>query len=142
MAAGTTSFTGSLHVNFGQDIVGHTLAFSANQPGLAGLTSIGQVVHIALGTIGGEPALIGYTGSDATDASARVFVVTLDSGPLDGAYSVTLRDGVIADIAPSQHGRAVLSPGGAADLVLVPAASIEDALARRLTGRIVFKGGR
>ena len=47
-------------------------------------------MHIALGPIGGEPALIGYIGADATDAAARVFVVTLDNGPLDGAYSVTL----------------------------------------------------
>ena len=39
-------------------------------------------------------------------------------------------------------GRAALSPGAPADLVLVPACSLEDALARRPTGRIVIKGGR
>jgi cytosine deaminase len=39
-------------------------------------------------------------------------------------------------------GRAALSPGDPADLVLVAASSIEDAMARRPSGRIVFKGGR
>ena len=39
-------------------------------------------------------------------------------------------------------GCAALSPGDPANLVLVPASSIEDALARRPSGRIVFKGGR
>jgi cytosine/creatinine deaminase len=39
-------------------------------------------------------------------------------------------------------GRAAIEEGDAADLVLVPAASFDDALARRPGGRVVFKGGR
>jgi cytosine/adenosine deaminase-related metal-dependent hydrolase len=39
-------------------------------------------------------------------------------------------------------GRAAIEEGGAADIVLVPASSFDDALARRPGGRIVFKGGR
>ncbi len=39
-------------------------------------------------------------------------------------------------------GRVSLAPGEPADLVLVPATSMEDALARRPAGRIVLKAGR
>jgi cytosine/creatinine deaminase len=39
-------------------------------------------------------------------------------------------------------GRAAIEEGAVADLVLVPAASFDDALARRPDGRVVFKGGR
>jgi cytosine/adenosine deaminase-related metal-dependent hydrolase len=45
-------------------------------------------------------------------------------------------------IAGLCDGRATLAPGDPADFVLVPASSIEDALARRPAGRIVFKAGR
>ena len=41
-----------------------------------------------------------------------------------------------------RDGRAALAVGDPADMVLVPAASIEDALSRRPASRIVFKGGR
>ncbi len=39
-------------------------------------------------------------------------------------------------------GRAAIEEGDVADLVLVPASSLDDALARRPGGRVVFKGGR
>src|SRR5262249_32679662 len=80
------SATGSLHVNFGNDAVGRTLAFNAAQPGLAGLFSGGVPVTIELGTSNGLPAIIGHTGNPADP----VFIVTLDAGPLDGAYTFTL----------------------------------------------------
>jgi cytosine deaminase len=39
-------------------------------------------------------------------------------------------------------GRPAIAEGEAADLVLIPASSFGDALARRPAGRIVFKNGR
>ena len=45
-------------------------------------------------------------------------------------------------IAAICDGRAAIEQGAPADLVLVPASSFDDALARRPTGRIVFKAGR
>ena len=45
-------------------------------------------------------------------------------------------------IAAICGGRAVIEQGAPADLVLVPASSFDDALARRPAGRIVFKAGR
>ena len=39
-------------------------------------------------------------------------------------------------------GRSTIAPGMPADLVLIPAASLDDALARRPSGRAVFKHGR
>ena len=68
-----------------------------------------------------------------------------DGDMLDTALFATVAAGVDNDadlIAGLCDGRAALSQGEPADLVLVPASSIEDALARRPTGRIVFKGGR
>ena len=68
-----------------------------------------------------------------------------DGDMLDTALFATVAAGVDSDedlMAGLCDGRAALSPGEPADLVLVPASSIEDALARRPAGRIVFKGGR
>jgi cytosine deaminase len=67
-----------------------------------------------------------------------------DGDMLDTALFATVAAGVDNDadlIAGLCDGRTALSPGEPADLVLVPASSIEDALARRPAGRIVFKGG-
>jgi cytosine deaminase len=67
-----------------------------------------------------------------------------DGDMLDTALFATVAAGVDSDgdlIAGLCNGRAALSPGAPADLVLVPASSIEDALARRPAGRIVYKGG-
>jgi len=68
-----------------------------------------------------------------------------DGDMLDTALFATVAAGIDSDadlMAGLCDGRAALSPGEPADLVLVPASSIEDALARRPAGRIVFKGGR
>ena len=45
-------------------------------------------------------------------------------------------------IAAICDGRRAIEEGDAADLVLIPASSFDDALARRPTARIVFKAGR
>src|SRR5262249_3930025 len=71
-AHGPSSATGTLGVAFG---VNHMLAFAPDQPGLSGLTSHGAEVHLVLTTLDGKPALIGYTGNDAGDHAAQVFVV-------------------------------------------------------------------
>jgi cytosine deaminase len=60
---------------------------------------------------------------------------------LSGAMAAHLDDpseliGAICD------GRCSIEQGAPADLVLIPASSFDDALARRRAGRIVFKGGR
>ena len=39
-------------------------------------------------------------------------------------------------------GRRTIAGGEPADLVLLPASSLDDALARRPAGRVLFKGGR
>ena len=39
-------------------------------------------------------------------------------------------------------GRRTIAEGEPADLVLLPASSLDDALARRPAGRVLFKGGR
>ena len=68
-----------------------------------------------------------------------------DGDMLDTALFATVAAGVDNDadlIAGLCDGRAALAPGQPADLVLVPASSLEDALARRPAGRIVFKRGR
>jgi cytosine deaminase len=68
-----------------------------------------------------------------------------DGDMLDTALFATVAAGVENDtdlLAGLCDGRAALMPGEPADLVLVPASSMEDALARRQAGRIVFKGGR
>ena len=67
-----------------------------------------------------------------------------DGDMLDTALFATVAAGVDSDgnlMAGLCDGRAALAPGEPADLVLVPASSIEDALARRPAGRIVYKGG-
>ncbi len=68
-----------------------------------------------------------------------------DGDMLDTALFTAVAAGVGDDaslLAGLCDGRAALTPGYTADLVLVPASSIEDALARRPAGRIVFKAGR
>ncbi|MGP9811308.1 T1SS-143 repeat domain-containing protein [Rhodopseudomonas sp. NSM] len=86
-----TSFTGSLDIDFGTDVIGRSLAFAATQPGLAGLTSGGQAVNLQFTTIDGQPVLIGYTGSDPSVAANQVFIVSLDvNSTIQGAYTVTL----------------------------------------------------
>ncbi|BAM90588.1 putative outer membrane adhesin like protein, multiple VCBS domains [Bradyrhizobium oligotrophicum S58] len=87
----TTSFTGSLHVDFGTDVIGRAFAFAASQPGLAGLTSGGQEVHLQITTVNGQPELIGYIGNDPSNAASHVFTITLDANStIDGTYTVTL----------------------------------------------------
>ena len=49
------------------------------------------------------------------------------------------KEALIAGIC---DGRASIKEGEVADLVLVPAESLDDALARRPAGRVVFKAGR
>ncbi|WP_315754110.1 MULTISPECIES: VCBS domain-containing protein [unclassified Bradyrhizobium] len=86
-----TSFTGSLNVDFGTDVIGRAFAFAASQPGLAGLTSGGQEVHFAITTVNGQPELIGYIGSDPSIVANQVFTVTLDANStIAGTYTVTL----------------------------------------------------
>lgn len=68
-----------------------------------------------------------------------------DGDMLDTALFSTVAAGVDSDAALLSglcDGRSALKPGEPADLVLVPASSMEDALARRPAGRIVFKAGR
>jgi cytosine deaminase len=68
-----------------------------------------------------------------------------DGDMLDTALFTAVTANVDKDaqlIAGLCDGRATLVPGDPADFVLVPASSIEDALARRPAGRIVFKAGR
>ncbi len=68
-----------------------------------------------------------------------------DGDMLDTALFTAVAAGVDDDaslLAGLCDGRPALAPGQPADLVLVPASSIEDALARRPAGRIVFKAGR
>ncbi|WP_322517587.1 tandem-95 repeat protein [Rhodopseudomonas palustris] len=86
-----TSFTGSLNIDFGTDVIGRSLSFAATQPGLTGLTSGGQAVNLQFTTINGQPALIGYTGSDPSVAANQVFIISLDvNSTIQGAYTVTL----------------------------------------------------
>ena len=68
-----------------------------------------------------------------------------DGDMLDTALFTAVAAGVDDDaslLAGMCDGRPALAAGDQADLVLVPASSIEDALARRPAGRIVFKSGR
>jgi cytosine/creatinine deaminase len=68
-----------------------------------------------------------------------------DGDMLDTALFAAVAAGVDDEtslLAGLCDGRAALAPGEPADLVLVPASSIDDALARRPAGRIVFKAGR
>lgn len=68
-----------------------------------------------------------------------------DGDMLDTALFTAVAAGVDDDtslLAGLCDGRTALAPGDPADLVLVPASSMEDALARRPAGRIVFKAGR
>lgn len=86
-----TSVTGSLHVDFGTDVIGRGFAFKSAQPGLAGLKSGGEAVNVAIATVAGQPTLIGYVGSDPSIAAHRVFTISLDAASTtEGTYTVTL----------------------------------------------------
>jgi cytosine deaminase len=68
-----------------------------------------------------------------------------DGDMLDTALFTAVAAGVDDDaslLAGLCDGCVTLAPGEPADIVLVPAASMEDALARRPAGRIVLKAGR
>ena len=85
-----TSVTGSLNVDFGTDFAGRQFAFAANQPSLAGLSSGGEAISFVITTLNGQPAIIGYVGADASVVANQVFTITLDAGPINGAYTFTL----------------------------------------------------
>jgi T1SS-143 domain-containing protein len=86
-----TSVSGSLNVNFGVDTAGRSFSFPISQPGLAGLTSGGEPVQLLFTTINGQPALIGYIGSDPLDPAGQVFTITLDAlSTISGTYTFTL----------------------------------------------------
>ena len=91
-AGNATSVTGSLHVDFGTDRGGATFAFAdaSDQPGLTGLTSAGESVHLFVGAIGGVPTIIGYVGSDPNLAANQIFTVTINTEALQGEYTFTL----------------------------------------------------
>ncbi|WP_315831151.1 VCBS domain-containing protein [Bradyrhizobium prioriisuperbiae] len=89
-AGAATSFTGSLHVDFGVNSAGASFAFNAAQPGLGGLTSGGEAVHVLATTVNGVPTLIGYIGSDPSVATNQVFTVTINGAALEGEYTFTL----------------------------------------------------
>jgi T1SS-143 domain-containing protein len=85
-----TSASGSLNIDFGADAAGRSLAFSASQPALSGLTSGGQPVDFVLTTVGGLPAIVGYVGGFTIESGTEVYIVTLDAGPEAGAFTFTL----------------------------------------------------
>jgi len=68
-----------------------------------------------------------------------------DGDMLDTALLTAVAAGIDDDaclLTGLCNGRPALAPGDPADFLLVPASSIEDALARRPAGRVVFKAGR
>lgn len=86
----------------------------------------------------------GVTVRFGTDNVRDWFYPFGDGDMLETALFTAVAAGVDDDAAMLPglcDGRATLKPGDPADLVLVPAGSIEDALARRPAGRIVFKAG-
>lgn len=88
-----TSVTQSLNVDFGTDRANAFFLFSADQPGLAGLTSGGLAVSFVIqnNVAGGAPIIIGFiAGTDPNVAANQVFTITLDNAPLNGAYTFTL----------------------------------------------------
>jgi cytosine deaminase len=87
----------------------------------------------------------GVTVRLGTDNVRDWFFPFGDGDMLDTALFAAVAAGLDDDtslLAAACDGRINLAPGEPADLVLVPAASFEDALARRPAGRIVFKAGR
>ena len=93
VAGADISINNSLNVDFGTDRAGAFFLFSTAQPTLIGLTSGGQAIaFVILNNIAGStPTLIGFiAGTDPTVAANQVFTVTLDNGPLNGAYTFTL----------------------------------------------------
>src|SRR5262249_55989944 len=96
-------------------------------------------------TLGGEMLAAGVKVRFGTDNVRDWFFPFGDGDMLDTALFTAVTANVDKDaqlIAGLCDGRATLAPGDPADFVLVPASSIEDALARRPAGRIVFKAGR
>jgi len=87
----------------------------------------------------------GVNGRFGTDNVRDWFFPFGDGDMLDtalfGAVAAQLDDQTQL-IAAICDGRAAIEQGAPADLVLVPAASFDDALARRPADRIVFKAGR
>lgn len=96
-------------------------------------------------TLARELAAAGVPVRFGTDNVRDWFFPFGDGDMLDTALFATLAAGIDDNatlIAGLCDGRAALAPGDAADLVLVPATSIEDALSRRPGGRVVFKHGK
>lgn len=96
-------------------------------------------------TLARELSAAGVKVRFGTDNVRDWFFPFGDGDMLGTALFAAVAAGVDNDaelIAGLCDGRAALSPGEPADLVLVPASSIEDAIARRPAGRIVFKAGR
>lgn len=100
---GDFKFTGNLGVSWGADnnntgsIANRSLAFNGITEGAAAtdhggnaILSHDQAVLFHLTTIGGQPALVGYTGADADNQSNWVFTVTLDDSTSTGSYTFTL----------------------------------------------------
>lgn len=86
----------------------------------------------------------GVTVRFGTDNVRDWFYPFGDGDMLDTALIATIGahlDDEAALLAGLCDGRAALQPGEAADLVLIPAESLDDALARRPAGRITVKAG-
>src|SRR5262249_55089251 len=95
-------------------------------------------------TLARELAAAGVPVRFGTDNVRDWFFPFGDGDMLDTALFATLAAGVddnAALLAGLCDGRTGLAPGDPADIVLVPATSIEDALARRPAGRVVFRRG-
>ena len=101
-------------------------------PRLRGITLVGELVEA------GVPVRLG------SDNVGDVFYPYGDADPLEAAWLAALaahvddEDVLLAGIC---GGRTRLEEGGPADLVLVDADSVRDALARRPAGRAVFRAG-
>ncbi|MGN6284716.1 MAG: T1SS-143 repeat domain-containing protein [Afipia sp.] len=70
---------------------GASLAFSATQSGLSGLTSGGETIHLLISNpAGGIPTIIGYVGGDPAAAGSHVFEISLNLSTSTGEYIFTL----------------------------------------------------
>ncbi|EKS39948.1 DUF5801 repeats-in-toxin domain-containing protein [Afipia clevelandensis] len=100
---GDFKFSGNLGVSWGADdnntgsVANRSLSFSnvtegaaATDAGGNAISSHDQAVLLHLTTIGGQPALVGYTGADADNQSNWVFTVRLDDSTSTGSYTFTL----------------------------------------------------
>jgi cytosine deaminase len=96
-------------------------------------------------TLARELAAAGVPVRFGTDNVRDWFFPFGDGDMLDTALFAALGAGIDDDeslLAGLCDGRTTLAPGDPADIVLVPATSIDDALARRPGGRVVFKDGK